>query len=313
MQPAHLYCEVKMNNKSNPKVSICIPTYNQPTTLACALQSLAEQDFTDLEVIITDDSTKTSVEQVVTRFQSRLSVKYYKNQTTLGPAANWNLGMELSRGDYVKILHHDDWLADSHALTLYVDLLDSNPIADFAFSATNVYDQNREYLRTHQPTERQLRSLGKRGKALFYGNCIGSPSATIFRRTAKARFDPNLKWLIDVDFYLQFLTARSRFAYAPAPLICTLSGADHNLTATCVGQKNIDLAEWMYLYRKYRVPPTLSGIRRMGKHFHHYHCHALDALPGFPDNNPTMPLVLRLGLIYARWTKFRNNHRLRLL
>ncbi|MCX7010103.1 MAG: glycosyltransferase, partial [Kiritimatiellaeota bacterium] len=39
-----------------PKVSICIPAYQQPQGLARALQSLLEQDFRDYEVIVTDDS-----------------------------------------------------------------------------------------------------------------------------------------------------------------------------------------------------------------------------------------------------------------
>ena len=50
---------------NNPKVSICIPTYNQVIYLKRTIDSVFEQTYTDYEIIITDDSPTDVVFDVV--------------------------------------------------------------------------------------------------------------------------------------------------------------------------------------------------------------------------------------------------------
>ncbi|MDQ3100985.1 MAG: glycosyltransferase, partial [Bacteroidota bacterium] len=92
-----------------PKVSICIPTYRQTAHLRKTLASIAEQTFKDVEVIITDDSPDDAVEQLVAEFAAALPrLQYARNSAPLGPPANWDHAISMARGEYIKIMHHDD-------------------------------------------------------------------------------------------------------------------------------------------------------------------------------------------------------------
>src|SRR5438067_7973037 len=98
-----------------PKVSVCIPTFRQPECFRRALVSVLEQEFADLEVIVTDDSLNDDIMSVVQE-ASDPRIIYVKNEVRLGPPLNWNEGIHLARGEYIKVLHHDDWLAQRDAL-----------------------------------------------------------------------------------------------------------------------------------------------------------------------------------------------------
>ena len=64
---------------NDPFISICIPTYKNVDYLQRLLQSVIIQTFKDYEIVITDNSPDNSVEQLVTEWKSKLSIRYYKN------------------------------------------------------------------------------------------------------------------------------------------------------------------------------------------------------------------------------------------
>jgi glycosyltransferase involved in cell wall biosynthesis len=243
---------------SNPKVSICVPTYKQPDFFRRALESVFIQSFEDFEVIITDDSPDDSVEQVVKEFQPNLKLKYYRNKERKGSPENWNEAIKLASGEYIKILHHDDWFSDKNSLTEFVKMLDESPNTDFAFCSTLVCgpDQKVKYL--HLPTEEKLNKLRSNSNYLFPHNIIGAPSATIYRRKVNKKFDTKLKWVVDIDFYISILKDNKAFIFCSNSLVCTTDGAPHQVTSECKNDKNIELFEWFYLYNKINKSPSIN-------------------------------------------------------
>ncbi len=93
------------------------------------------QQFDNWELIITDDSPDDSVWEVVESYRHRLPVVYFRNTPAHGMPANWNTGYDKASGEYIKILHDDDWLETPLALRKMADALDANPECDFVFSA----------------------------------------------------------------------------------------------------------------------------------------------------------------------------------
>lgn len=118
-----------------PKVSICIPAYRNPEGITRLLASVREQRFGDYEVVLTDDSPDGSVEAAA-RQAGLENLRYYRNETRKGAAANWNRAVELARGDYIKMMHHDDWFAGPDGLGRFAALLDEAPEAVLAFSGS---------------------------------------------------------------------------------------------------------------------------------------------------------------------------------
>lgn len=105
------------------KVSICIPAYKHIDFLRRCLNSILEQRFTDYEVVITDDSPDDSLQKLVEEYSDE-RIKYFKNKKALGSPLNWNEGIKKANGEYIKILHHDDWFSSPDSLEKYVRLLD---------------------------------------------------------------------------------------------------------------------------------------------------------------------------------------------
>lgn len=232
------------------KVSICIPAYRQVDFLRVTLRSIQEQDFDDYELIVSDDSPDDSVRDLLGQFAFGDRLRYVKNAPALGSPENWNAAIRLARGDYVKIQHHDDHFVRPDALRRFVELLDADPAADFGFAASLVEHVDSGLERVHRPTQAQLDDLRADPAALFNGNCVGAPSATICRRGLGLEYDGRMKWLVDIDYYYRVLMRNGHFAYTPEVLIGTPTNAGHQVTEICRDNGVVELGEAMLLYEK---------------------------------------------------------------
>jgi len=231
----------------SPKVSICIPAYLQTELLAKTLDSIIIQDYKDYEIIVTDDSPDDSVKKLVERYDFGGRLKYIKNQVRKGSPANWNEAIRLADGEYIKIMHHDDWFNYTYSLTEYVKLLDENSNIDIAFSASYVlFENGRNWI--HKVSKKQFIKLRKDPLIIFSRNLIGAPSAVIYRKTNLILFDENLKWLVDVDFYIQKIS-RKNISFTDMDLVTTF-GAEGRVTDICNNDKNIEIFEHFYILEK---------------------------------------------------------------
>lgn len=231
-----------------PKVSICIPAYNQAVHLKKSIDSVLSQTFTDYEIILTDDSPGNIVSDLVKKYNLPDAIIYFKNKTTLGSPENWNEAIKKSTGEYIKILHHDDCLFNKDSLGKFVAMLDTNPSADFAFAATLV-TSIKHAVEEHRSSPAQLNSLRKDATIIYKSNFVGAPSTTIFRRKATCFFDKNLKWLVDIDFYIRMLLQGQLFVCSEEILTVTHM-PEGRITEACENNKEVEVFEYFYLFDK---------------------------------------------------------------
>ncbi|WP_321429470.1 glycosyltransferase [uncultured Methanolobus sp.] len=93
--------------KRNPKVSVCIPTYNAARTISYTLKSVIEQTYTNLEILIVDNDSSDNTLSVVNEFRDpRINV--YRNEKNLGGEGNFTRCIGLASGEYTAIFHADD-------------------------------------------------------------------------------------------------------------------------------------------------------------------------------------------------------------
>ena len=238
-----------------PKVSICIPAYQNAAGIARLLDSVKKQNFTDYEVILTDDSPDDSVQEAA--HNSGIdSLRYQKNVQRLGATANWNAAVHQAGGEYIKIMHHDDWFADENALAAFVAMLDENPGADLAFCgswqvtlSSEGKESDHRFARHISPKHCSL--IQKDWRNLFLGGYIGAPSATIYRNKG-VDYEEKLKWLVDVEFYMRLLERNPVFAYTCAPLVCIgISGGQ--LTESCRENGELNIFEYGFVYNEFRL------------------------------------------------------------
>ncbi len=268
------------------KVSICIPTFNQTKYLKKTLDSILIQTCQNYEIIISDDSSNDNVKKLIDRYNFKGKLKYFKNKTVLGSPENWNRAIGQAAGEYIKILHHDDWFAKKDSLQKFVDFLDNNPKVDFAFSAT---------LPRHTISEKQIRSLKKNSEILFLGNFIGAPSATIYRRSINLKYDRNLQWFVDVDFYVRVLYDNKNFTYSPEPLINVTADADHQVTKQCLNNKEVELFESIYLYGK--IKNNLIRIKHFLNLVHLINKYQVFSVSDLPKRDKlAIPIEIKIGV-----------------
>ncbi|MCR5788249.1 MAG: glycosyltransferase family 2 protein [Lachnospiraceae bacterium] len=92
-------------------ISVIIPTYNRNKTIHRAIDSVINQTYQDLELIVVDDGSTDDTEQTVASYQKEdFRIRYYR-QENKGAAAARNTGISLAKGDYIAFQDSDDeWM-----------------------------------------------------------------------------------------------------------------------------------------------------------------------------------------------------------
>ena len=96
------------SNKKIPLVSICIPTYNAEKTIVDTLESIINQTYQNLEIIISENASKDNTLALLNNFNDPRIKIYLSSETTPRGEQNWNKCIELASGDYIAIFHADD-------------------------------------------------------------------------------------------------------------------------------------------------------------------------------------------------------------
>lgn len=252
---------------TGPAVSICIPAFRQEAYLRKLLLSIAEQTWTDREVIVSDDSPDDHVKHLVLAYQEKIpELTYVRNNPALGTPRNWNRAVELASGTWVKVMHHDDWFARPDSLERFMrSAIDGD--RDFVCSAALAVNERMGTSKPHQPSPAEITALFERPHLLLLGNRIGPPSSTLFRRSLGIAFREDHKFLVDLEFYAAVLQHTRKAAYINEPLIGSISGAAHNVTNACF-TRQVELKENLEAYMGWRA--SFSGpdeTKRLVDHF----------------------------------------------
>ena len=100
-----------MRNINHELVSVGIPTYNRPNQLLRALNSVTNQQYKNIEIIISDNSSNTSsYEKIKTQLQTNPNIRYYKQNNNIGSINNFKFVLEKSTGKYFMWVADDDFL-----------------------------------------------------------------------------------------------------------------------------------------------------------------------------------------------------------
>ncbi len=240
-----------------PLVSVCIPTYNYRRYLPQALESALAQTARDIEVVVVDNCSEDGSAEVIEAYARRdARIAAHRNERNLGMTANFNRGLALARGKYVKLLCADDVLEPECAERL-VAALEAEPRAGLAGCARRYFRDDGTTVRIRAYAARATLVPGERAvrECFFKGNLIGEPTAVLFRRSdAGGGFDEAYRQAFDMALWLRLLEGRD-FAFLEAPL-CGIrehgaSGTGANLEAGRVTEDKLRLFE--------RYAPRVQG------------------------------------------------------
>lgn len=131
-----------------PKVSVVIPTHNSSLHIERCLQSVLNQSYKEIEIIVIDDQSSDDTVDKLTEYADRHPrFKLLKTDKLLMAGGARNLGLEIANGQYISFIDSDDWIDTDFLLCMVTAIEKAN--ADIA-----VCGVKREYMNAKDSTVR---------------------------------------------------------------------------------------------------------------------------------------------------------------
>lgn len=127
-----------------PKISVVVPVYNVEKCLSRCVNSIIDQTYKDIEIILVNDGSTDKSGKLCEDFakdDKRIQVVHQKNA---GLSAARNTGIEKSTGEYVLFVDSDDWI-DKKTIELTLKVAQNNNANIVEFGFRSIYEKNTVY------------------------------------------------------------------------------------------------------------------------------------------------------------------------
>lgn len=140
-----------------PRVTLGVPVYNGEDYLPQALDAIMAQDFTEFEVLIRDNASTDSTEDISRDFVARDErFQYARNERNVGGAVNSNMLLEAARAPLFKWVYHDDVLSPKTIGRCVETLEEAGPDTVLAFPRVNLINSVGAVTGEHDDAELHL-------------------------------------------------------------------------------------------------------------------------------------------------------------
>lgn len=235
----------------NPKVSVCIPSYNGQNYIGKAIESVLTQTYADFELIITDDCSTDQSRDVIEGYKDE-RIRFIHNERNLGAEANSNKAISEARGKYIKLLEHDDYLYPS-CLEKQVDILETAENRNVVLTCCG-----RDIINKRSRKILQRKFKGKSGRydgrqiikrTVRAGtNIIGEPTAVLIRSDILREtgvFDDTFPYVTDLDLWCRMLLRGD--VYMSSEVLCAYRVSP---TALSVSMSSVQRKQFQELVSK---------------------------------------------------------------
>jgi glycosyltransferase involved in cell wall biosynthesis len=107
-------------------VSIIIPVYNSEKYLEKCLSSVLNQSYKNIEVILIDDGSSDNSLEIIKKYAKNDRRIKYKSQENKGQSHARNVGIKMSKGDFIVFVDSDDWLDETFISRMYSKMIKEN-------------------------------------------------------------------------------------------------------------------------------------------------------------------------------------------
>lgn len=191
-------------------ISIVLPVYNGSNYLEKAINSVLNQSYKNYELIIindgSDDEDKT--EKIALQYSSK-KIVYLKKENG-GVSSALNLGIKISKGDYVCWLSHDDEFL-SHKLSSQIELFNSNKTIDFIYGDYFFSNANSEIIGECLCPKESEFIVSDMFQAMFICG-----STVMFKKECVVNnnlFNEDLKYTQDAEFWIRNIFKNHNFVH----------------------------------------------------------------------------------------------------
>jgi teichuronic acid biosynthesis glycosyltransferase TuaG len=141
----------------HPLVSVIIPTYNRPDFLSKTLQSIVDQTYHHMEIIVVSNGVNNDNEKAAKELNDPRII-YVDQENSGGPASPRNHGIKMAKGQYVAFCDDDDlWMPDK--VEKQVKALEENQEYGLCYSKMLRFDDKKEWANPQDAGAADLHSL----------------------------------------------------------------------------------------------------------------------------------------------------------
>lgn len=183
-------------------ISVILPVFNGEKYIRAAIDSVLEQDYRPLELLIVDDGSADRTAEIARRYVTGGIASYhFQDHQSLGAARN--VGIQLARGEVIAFIDADDLYLPGK-LSKQLALMQSDPGIEIVQA------------RARQFISPELGAAERRGLRIMQEEAISQlPNSSLFRRSVFDRvgpFDATLNVATDMDWMMRALDAATRVA-----------------------------------------------------------------------------------------------------
>jgi glycosyltransferase involved in cell wall biosynthesis len=197
-----------LNNQ--PLVSVVIATYNMGQYINLAVDSILQQTWQNIEVIVIDDGSTDHTPTTMATYENDVRVKYVRTPNQGQPKAK-NTGIQNTLGEFIAFCDADD-LWEPNKLAVQMPLFDNPKVGIVYSEVSNIDENNNRYVKSGNET----RHSGKVTNQLLIENFVPFGTAVIRRSCIERNgiFDEDFRMGIDWDLWLRY-SLDWEFAYTP--------------------------------------------------------------------------------------------------
>ena len=201
-------------------VSVVMPSFNHENYIAEAIESVLDQGFKDLELIIIDDHSTDSSGEIITSYAEKDSrIRIVFHDENVGISRTMNEAISMAEGTFIAFTASDDvWVEEK--LEKQMDILGEDEQV-VVWSEGTVIDAESDPIGisfTDLYKARRTKKSGDLFSSLVKGNFLCGPSILIKKSSlGYISYDEDMKYLADHLVFLD-LSSRHRFHFIPEPL-----------------------------------------------------------------------------------------------
>lgn len=210
-----------------PLVSVIVVTYNSSKYVLETLESVKDQTYSNLELIITDDCSTDDTMPICYAWVNSNSyrfkrVKLITSEYNTGITANRNRGIFQVKGEWIKHVDGDDILQPS-CVEDYIHFINANPMKNVVFSPLKVFGEGNldKWNALLYTNFKYAFSLSPRDFRILLCKICLFPAPSLFIKTEFIRsvgcYDESIRDLEDWPFWVKAAFHGAQFAYIKKP------------------------------------------------------------------------------------------------
>lgn len=240
-----------MIRSDKPSISIVTPTYNQGQYIEETIQSVLDQNYSNLEYIIIDGGSTDNTVDIIKKYEKHL--KYWISEPDKGQANAINKGLQHCTGDVFNWLNSDDYLAPG-ALKEISNAFE-NPKID-AVAGQTIYFENNEFQQPEQLANLSAKKLIRWDKGVSFIQ----PGLWMKKDWLEkcGGLDEQFHYAFDWDLVIRYLHLFPNVNYIQQPLVYFRL---HEESKTVSSLEKFHLEEYKIL-EKVGNDPGFIGLRK---------------------------------------------------